>query len=354
MYDHGNQLRITFGTDASNNLQYTECGAEQNAGIGDVTYSTCWRNRCACSPFTSRDNERTVILQAPECRFFTAVFRSQSGNITRFQINGDLGADGGGTVSGGPLRATGSTFQAFYKTVHDGEDQDPTVNHLVFVRNGGQGWNQSFPTNTNNDLNTFNGPGVDLIVYVMYGGLSEDGSQTSTDFQYLQRLVDDECLSPSGTVCVCNGAAPSGCPNQTSAYSVQGPTFGVRPTANVNSQVSVSDLIRPDPSALGLSVICIPGHHLDPIGDKAILVDADSTCGLANATAAGGVYLSCNAGSSVCGSNDENMLACGGMPNGYVSSSNIQLQSSVLILDTHSISGFCPVQPRQPCRCAWQ
>jgi hypothetical protein len=45
-------------------------------------------------------------------------------------------------------------------------------------------------------------------------------------------------------------------------------------------------------------------------------------CGTANATAAGGVFLSCNHGDSVCGSNDANMLACSAMPNGYVSCSS--------------------------------
>lgn len=192
------------------------------------------------------------------------------------------------------------------------------MNHLVFVRNGGQGWTQSFPSNTNNDDDTFTGPGVDLVVYVMFGGLPEHSTLNASEFASLQNAVTDGCLGSSGTVCVCNGAAPGGCPNQASAYSVQGPTFGPRPTARVNPVVAIDELIRPDPGALGLSVLCIPGNNLDPTGDKAIVVAPGATCGLANATAAGGVYLSCNSGSSVCGSNDENMLACGGMPNGSV------------------------------------
>jgi hypothetical protein len=251
-------------------------------------------------------------------RFFVAVFKSPDSMITRLFIDGNLGANGAGVVTGGELpQVSGSLYRGFYKSVHDGQNRDPAVNHLTLVSNG-QGWGQTFTSSTSIDDDNMSGPGVSLLVYIMFGGEPVDGSPTAAAFEALATAVEDGCLKPAGTVCICDGSGPDGCPDSAASYSVQGPTFGQDPSAQVSRHTDDSTLIRPDPTALGLSVICLPGAHLAPNDDKVILIPRSQTCGAANATAAGGAFLSCNHGASVCGSNDANMLACSAMPNGYV------------------------------------
>ena len=87
-----------------------------SAGVGDIVYSTCFANG-----------------------YFTAWLFSPSSSITGFGVFGELGADGAGSVVGGPLGESSSMegVYGFYKSVDDELDQDPGVNHLMLVNEAG-------------------------------------------------------------------------------------------------------------------------------------------------------------------------------------------------------------------------
>jgi len=43
----------------------------------------------------------------------------------------------------------------------------PTVNHLFLVNQNG--WSQTYPTNTDSDLDQLSGPGATVLKYVLFG-----------------------------------------------------------------------------------------------------------------------------------------------------------------------------------------
>lgn len=101
---------------------------------------------------------------------YTGVFAMAATNldITRFEITGNNGADGSGSVDGAVLSTTagGLQYTIYVKRVFDAFD--PSINHIVIVPGDGTGVSHSFAASTDNDLHTIDGLGaVDSIFYVL-------------------------------------------------------------------------------------------------------------------------------------------------------------------------------------------
>lgn len=103
--------------------------------------------------------------------FLLTVTNTQASDIV---IDGDLGADGRGSVSAGVIDL-GNGFQAYYKTVSE-EDTDPTVNHMVIV-GGNQTLGHDYTENTNYDYDAYTGfeIGSDFL-YLLFPGYDHVGS----------------------------------------------------------------------------------------------------------------------------------------------------------------------------------
>ncbi len=94
--------------------------------------------------------------------------------VSSFSIDGNLGADGGGSVDGSVLVASvgGASHRAFVKRVF--RTGDPSVNHLVIVADG-PGVTHEFSSNTNDDHHRVMGlSGTSRLYYLLYAG--SDGS----------------------------------------------------------------------------------------------------------------------------------------------------------------------------------
>jgi len=149
-------------------LPYTACGDQDNT-VGDATYSTCVSDR-----------------------YFSARVQSATSGLTRFSISGNLGASGAGTFSHGSIgRSTNGLWYGFYKTVHDGQVRDPTVNHLMLVN--ANGWSQSVGTTTDSDSDIISGPGASMILYIMFSTPPSGTSPDQSVFTQLMNAVSDGC-----------------------------------------------------------------------------------------------------------------------------------------------------------------
>ena len=90
-------------------------------------------------------------------------------SINTFEISGNLGADGRGSVRGGSVsfEIAGTQYTTFYKTVFEAS-YDPTVSQLIIVEGDGSGITNNFPTNSDNNLQTVSGlNGVGDLFYVL-------------------------------------------------------------------------------------------------------------------------------------------------------------------------------------------
>ena len=99
------------------------------------------------------------------------VFAADINNISSFDITGNLGADGSGTAAGSVLdyNHNGINYKGFVKKVFD--SFDPSVNHLVIVRDQGGSASHNFSTSTDNDQHSVEGiSGADRIYYLLFAG----------------------------------------------------------------------------------------------------------------------------------------------------------------------------------------
>jgi len=140
MYDGGNFLSINNG----NALQYSN-----DLVLADATLGT-------------------------DGQYFTRkypglfVFAADINNVSSFNITGDLGADGAGSVDGFQLNQNinGINYTGFAKRVYDAFD--PSVNHLIIIRST-TGVTQSIPTTTSLDIHDINGlNNADRIYYLLF------------------------------------------------------------------------------------------------------------------------------------------------------------------------------------------
>lgn len=244
-------MDVTAGTgNASTRLEYSNtCGEIQSAGVGDIMYSTCHTGN-----------------------YFTATFTSVSGNITAFSVSGTVQSRGvTGTVVGGSLNRSGtSNYFGFYKMLHDGnlaaeeDDEDssaPTVNHLVVVPSSN--WSQNFSTDAGSDADSFLGPGVSTLTYVLFGGhplLQLDELHNENDFSSLMDKVvafteaGSVCQVLTGRVCACD-ASKGACTDDPIRYTVVGPEFGPISQGTVSTSIAPT----PPPAASGSSSEVSPG-----------------------------------------------------------------------------------------------
>ncbi|MEZ5305138.1 MAG: tandem-95 repeat protein [Verrucomicrobiales bacterium] len=105
------------------------------------------------------------------------VFAADLGGIDAFDISGNLGADGGGSVDGAVLETQRGSrrYRAFIKRVWGALDPtfpapDPSVNHMVIVEDS-PGLDHTFSGDTDNDQHTVTGlAGSRRLYYLLYAG----------------------------------------------------------------------------------------------------------------------------------------------------------------------------------------
>jgi len=102
-------------------------------------------------------------------------------SIDTFEITGNNGADGLGSVDGAVLSTTvnGQLYTIFTKRVYG--TSDSTINHIIIVPGNGTGINHTFSANTDNDLHTVTGlSSVKELYYVLVSSYPS-GYLTDTD-----------------------------------------------------------------------------------------------------------------------------------------------------------------------------
>jgi len=122
------------------------------------------------------------------------VFAADLGGVSQFNINGNLGADGSGSVNGTVMSATlnGITYTGMVKRVFGAGD--PSVNHLVVVRQGA-GMTNEFSTNTDNDYQRIAGLNSTTRIYYLLFASGNGGQLTDPQTQALfQKFI--EIISP--------------------------------------------------------------------------------------------------------------------------------------------------------------
>jgi subtilisin family serine protease len=142
MYDGGNYLGTNFG--------------------GPLAYSN---NNVAASSYFGTDGK---YFTSKYPGLFVMVADMQG--VYHFEITGDLGADGGGSVDGVVLTTeiNGTRFLGFVKRVYN--TYDPSVNHLIIVEDD-PAITHEFSTNTNDDYHrVLNLTECKRIYYLLYAG----------------------------------------------------------------------------------------------------------------------------------------------------------------------------------------
>jgi hypothetical protein len=153
IYDYGN--KISFNSN-SNYLTYKNTITSN--GIGSGNY---------------------FVKIGPSAKRFFIFVSDLDSSITNVQINGNLGADGQGSVDGGVQTMTNNNieYKIYWKSVHDGRTTgDPTLNHIWILRNV-SGISRTYASSdTNNDSHVINTNGdIERIYYIMWAGARIDG-----------------------------------------------------------------------------------------------------------------------------------------------------------------------------------
>jgi subtilisin family serine protease len=149
MYDGGNYLSTSLG----GNLNYTQGSIATSSLLGS-----------GGSYFTMK--YPGLFVMAADM------------NVSYFEINGDLGADGGGTTNATVLTASvnGKNYKGFVKRVYNAGD--PSVNHLIIVEDVGS-IGHEYSTYTNSDFHRI-APmsGLTRVYYLLFarnsGGLIDN------------------------------------------------------------------------------------------------------------------------------------------------------------------------------------
>lgn len=137
MYDGGNYLNTNF----ANNIVYTS-----GATVADGSFGV---------------GSQYATLELPGLFMLAA----EPVGLSYFQVSGNLGADGSGTVNGFDFTING--LQCYYKGVCSAGD--PSVNHLVIVPEG-TGTGQTYPNDTDQDLHRVNVNDPEGLIYVLWAG----------------------------------------------------------------------------------------------------------------------------------------------------------------------------------------
>ncbi len=170
---------------------------------------------------------------------------------TRFSISGNLGADGGGSSSGGVFtrQVGGISYKGFFKRVYGASD--PSVNHLIIVQDR-PGLAHEFEANTDRDDHRVTGlSGATRLYYLLFatnsGGLVTDQTVTQLMDSFLENIA--------------RGSAPQWLALSQNSGSVGGAS-SLEMTARLSSQDlapgSYSAVLRYTSNALVASTVEVP------------------------------------------------------------------------------------------------
>ncbi|MBV6643561.1 MAG: choice-of-anchor D domain-containing protein [Cyclobacteriaceae bacterium] len=161
MYDGGNYLSTNFG----GSIEYTNGSLQSSPYLANKDY------------FTAKYPGLFVLA-------------AETSEIDFFTINGNLGADGGGSLDESVLQVSkgGRKFLGFVKRVYDA--WDPSVNHLIIVEDNDI-VNHEISTNTNDDYHQVNDlEGIDRLYYLLYAGSSGLYIDDSTALVIMNQFLD--------------------------------------------------------------------------------------------------------------------------------------------------------------------
>lgn len=147
-------------------------------------------------PYTS-----SVITSLPSAfgtdgQYFTAkhqglfVMAADIHEINSFNISGNLGADGSGSVGSGSLSMNhnGVAYTGFYKKVHSAGD--PSVNHLIIIETNALA-TQSISSSTNSDSHIIDGLFNNTrIYYILFAGSQSNNYPVSVFENVMSEFLD--------------------------------------------------------------------------------------------------------------------------------------------------------------------
>ena len=151
---------------------FIDDGGDDMYDGGNVLSTELWNG----IPYTAGAVSDGSLFFGPGSQYFTAkypglwVMGAAGISVNNFNISGDVGADGDGTVNGEVLSTTvnGRQFTIYVKRI--GNTSDPSVNHIIMIPGNGSGVTRTFSSNTNNDGHVLSGlasAGVDEIYYAL-------------------------------------------------------------------------------------------------------------------------------------------------------------------------------------------
>jgi hypothetical protein len=161
MYDQGNLLSTNLGS----YLTYTN---------GVISASEIFNNE---EYFTAKYPGLFVMV-------------ADMSNVDYFEITGNLGADGSGSVDGVVLNAqqSGTSYYGFVKRVFNAND--PSVNHMIIVENNASA-NHEFSTSTDNDQHkVLDIDGITRIYYLLYASASGGYVDNAATMSIMERFIE--------------------------------------------------------------------------------------------------------------------------------------------------------------------
>ena len=167
------------------------------------------------------DYSNNVILNSslfgPGGRYFTRkypglfVLVADLAGIDSFTVEGDLGADGSGSVDGAILetRLFGANYRGFVKRVFNA--YDPSVNHLVILADSPNAHHE-FPNDTNSDHHRVSGlAATRRLYYLLYAGQGGSYINDQATLTIMNTFLEALHLSPPWlTVTPSSGTVPPG------------------------------------------------------------------------------------------------------------------------------------------------
>ncbi len=225
----------------------------------------------------------------PGTRYFTAKYPGlfvmvADINTTTFAIQGNLGADGGGSVNGTVLtkQLNGVTYRGFVKRVFAAGD--PSVNHLIIVQDNSAATHEYSPS-TDNDFHQVNNLATSRrLYYLLYagsaGGFINDEQTGAIMTEFLQNLAPEVPWLSLNRSRGESTAASSSLLNLT--FRSVGMAVG---TYRASVVVTSNDLATPSltiPVSMNVvNFINTPPSVLQPIADVSLRVGRATTVNLA-------------------------------------------------------------------------
>lgn len=185
--------------------------------------------------------------------YFTAkypglfVFAADLDGVTDFTIDGNLGADGSGSVDGTVIgiEKFGVNYLVFVKRVYDA--WDPSVNHVIIVEDNGEATHE-FSTYTDNDYHrVFNLDGIDRLYYLLFagssGGYIDNSDITAIANAFLDKLSHRQFLTVHPTAGVVEAGATMSLEATFSSRTLPGGTYDTHILINSNDPLNSLDSV---------------------------------------------------------------------------------------------------------------